>query len=102
MHITWERGNGSIALDRANGINSNILTLINLQPEDAGEYRCVVKNLFYGNCSSDYATMTIKGNYNVSNNIMHTYSQWCTYLAISVKLSFLKDTHSEYTTIQYI
>ena len=61
--ITWEKENGSISHDRANGINSNILTLINLRPQDAGNYRCVVEDSFYGTCSSDYAAVTITGNY---------------------------------------
>ena len=61
LFITWEKENDNIIFDRANGINSSILTLINLQPEDAGNYRCVVKDSFYGNCSSDYATITING-----------------------------------------
>ena len=60
--VTWEKENGNIAHDRANGINSNILTLINLHPEDAGNYRCMVEDSFYGNCISDYATITINGN----------------------------------------
>ena len=63
LFITWEKENDTIALDRANGINSGNLTLISLQPEDAGNYRCVVRGSFYGSCSSDYATITINGNY---------------------------------------
>ena len=61
--IIWEKENGSITHDdSASGINSSVLTLINLRPEDAGNYRCVVKDSFYGNCISDYATITINGN----------------------------------------
>ena len=63
--ITWEKENGIVTHERANGINSNILTLINLRPQDAGNYRCVVEDSFYGNstCSSDYASITVTGNY---------------------------------------
>ena len=61
--ITWEKENGIITHDRANGINSSTLTLINLRPQDAGNYRCVVEDSFYGDCSSDYATITVTGNY---------------------------------------
>jgi len=55
----WERQNGDIPSD-AIGVNSNTLTLINVQPEDAGNYQCVATNAS-GNSSSYYATLTING-----------------------------------------
>ena len=73
--VTWEKESGNITHDRANGINSSILTLINLHPEDAGNYRCVVEDSFYENCISDYATITINGNYIIPYMTIHA-SSW--------------------------
>ena len=39
----WERRYGSIPSD-ATGVSTNILTIFNLQIEDAGDYRCVAIN----------------------------------------------------------
>ena len=58
---SWERQDDSIP-SGANGVNTNTLTLINLQLEDAGQYRCVATN-DSGSTQSDYAMLTIKGIY---------------------------------------
>ena len=55
----WERENGSIP-SGATGVNTNTLTIINLTPEDAGNYRCVATNAS-GSSQSDYATLTVNG-----------------------------------------
>ena len=55
----WERQNGDIPSD-STGENTNTLTLINLQPEDPSNYRCVATNAS-GSRPSDYATVTING-----------------------------------------
>ena len=55
----WERQNGVIPSD-STGVNTNTLTLINLQPEDAGNYRCVATNAS-GSSESNYAHLTIDG-----------------------------------------
>ena len=58
--ISWEKENGTVR-HTASGAGTN-LTLTNLRPEDAGNYRCVVRGLFHGNCYSNYAAITINGN----------------------------------------
>ena len=55
----WERQSGSIS-SGAIGVNTNTLTIINLQPEDAGNYRCVATNAS-GSGYSEYATVIVKG-----------------------------------------
>ena len=56
---SWERQDGSISSD-STGVNTNALTLINLQPEDAGKYRCVATNAS-GSSESNYANLIING-----------------------------------------
>ena len=56
----WERENGKIP-SRAIGVYTNTLTLINVQPQDAGNYRCVAFACLI-NCNrsfSDYAAVTV-------------------------------------------
>ena len=55
----WERQRDVIPSDSI-GVNTNTLTLINLQPEDAGNYQCVATNAS-GSSFSNYADLTING-----------------------------------------
>ena len=57
LSYRWERQNDVIPSD-STGVNTNILTLINLQPEDAGNYRCVATNS-HGSNESNYATVNV-------------------------------------------
>ena len=57
LFYRWERQNDVIPSD-STGMNTNTLTLINLQPEDAGNYRCVATNAS-GSSESNYAHLTI-------------------------------------------
>jgi len=55
----WERQSGIFSCGTS-GVNTNTLTFVNMSPEDAGNYRCIV-------CSdndktiSSYANITIQG-----------------------------------------
>ena len=55
----WTRQSGSIP-SGATGVNTNTLTIINLTPEDAGNYRCVATNAS-GSSESNYANLTVVG-----------------------------------------
>jgi len=55
----WERQNGSIP-SGATGVNTYILTFINLTPQDTGNYRCIVTNAS-GSSESNYITVTVNG-----------------------------------------
>ena len=59
LSYNWERQDGNISSD-STGVNTNTLTLINLQPEDAGNYLCVATNAS-GSSESNYAHLTING-----------------------------------------
>ena len=56
---TWERQGGLIPFS-ATGLNTNILTMVNLQPEDVGNYRCIATSNS-GTSYSTYGKIAIKG-----------------------------------------
>ena len=55
----WEKEDDSIPYG-AVGVDSNTLTLVNLTPAHAGNYRCVVSSKSDSNFTN-YATVTING-----------------------------------------
>ena len=55
----WQKQNGVIPFD-STGVKTNILSLVNLQPEDAGNYQCVAIN-GTGSIESHYAMVTVLG-----------------------------------------
>jgi len=63
LSYSWERENGNISFG-AIGVNTDILTLTDIQPEDSGNYRCVAVNTC-GSTFSDYANITISGKINI-------------------------------------
>ena len=59
FNYQWEMKNGGFD-SRAQGVISHQLTITNLKPDDAGEYRCVMSNST-GKLLSDYVSITIRG-----------------------------------------
>ena len=56
---SWQRQHGAIPFNSV-GVNTSMLTLINLRLKDAGNYKCVVTNNS-GSAESDYATLHFRG-----------------------------------------
>jgi len=59
LNYMWIMKN-DIILSRVYGVNSSHLTIVNLKPEDSGDYQCLVSNST-GIISSDFATVNITG-----------------------------------------
>jgi len=55
----WERKNKQLPSNAVH-ISSEQLTIINLKPEDLGEYRCIMSNST-GQIASDYSRVIVKG-----------------------------------------
>ncbi len=59
LRYQWQRSETNLVNGgNVSGVNSNILTLVNVQPEDAGSYRIVVTNAF-GSVTSSVAVLTV-------------------------------------------
>ena len=59
LNYTWIRKN-DIFPSRAQGVNSSHLTIVDLKPEDSGDYQCIVSNNT-GTISSNFTTVDIRG-----------------------------------------
>ena len=59
FNYTWEKKSGSFPL-RAQGVHSSHLTIINVRPQDAGEYRCTVSNST-GRITSHFSKLIVTG-----------------------------------------
>ncbi|MDH7601741.1 MAG: phosphodiester glycosidase family protein [Armatimonadota bacterium] len=59
MSFRWQK-DGSDLVDggRFSGVNTDRLTISNVEPADAGNYRCIVTNT-YGTATSNYAALTL-------------------------------------------
>ena len=55
----WIRKNDGLPL-RAQGANTSQLTIVNLKPEDSGDYQCVVSNST-GTITSSFSAVNVEG-----------------------------------------
>ena len=55
----WIKKNDALP-SRAQGVNSSQLVIVNLKPEDSGDYQCVMSNNT-GTISSNFSTVSIRG-----------------------------------------
>ena len=59
LDYKWIKKN-NVLPSRAQGVNTRQLTIINLKPEDSGDYQCVMSNST-GTISSNFSTVNITG-----------------------------------------
>ena len=59
FNYKWIKKN-DVLLSRAQGINTSQLTIVNLKPEDSGDYQCVMSNST-GAISSNFSTVYVIG-----------------------------------------
>ena len=64
FNYKWIKKNDVLPL-RAQGVNTSQLNIVNLTPEDSGDYQCVMSNQT-GTISSKFSTVNIRGE--VNNN----------------------------------
>ena len=65
FNYKWIKKNDVLPL-RAQGVNTSQLTIVNLTPEDSGDYQCVMSNST-GTISSNFSTVNVTG----KNNYRH-------------------------------
>jgi len=59
LNYKWERRSGNLP-SKAQGTHTSNLIIVNLRPEDAGDYRCVVSNST-GTIGSRFSSLVIDG-----------------------------------------
>ena len=59
VNYTWEKRYSSLP-SRAQGANTSNMIIVNLKPEDSGEYRCTISNST-GKIYSEYALVVVAG-----------------------------------------
>ena len=59
FNYKWIRKN-NVLPSRAQGTNTSQLTITNLKPDDAGDYKCVINNST-GTISSNFSAVSITG-----------------------------------------
>ena len=59
FNYKWIRKNNTLP-SRAQGVNTSQLTIVNLKPDDSGDYQCVMSNST-GTISSNFSTVSITG-----------------------------------------
>ena len=74
LNYKWNRKNASLPAS-AVGVNTSILTIYRLTPEDAGDYQCVLSNIS-GVISSEFSTLKINGKFNHCNNSKNYLYLW--------------------------
>ena len=58
---TWEKRYSTLP-SRARGVNTSNIIIVNITPEDSGEYRCIM-NISTGRIFSSYESVSVKGTY---------------------------------------
>ena len=59
VKYTWEKRYSSLP-SRAQGVNTSNMIIVNLKPEDSGEYRCIISNST-GKIFSKYESLSVEG-----------------------------------------
>ena len=59
VSYTWEKRYSTLP-SRAQRVNTSNMIIVNLTPEDSGQYRCIISNST-GRIFSDYKSVTVKG-----------------------------------------
>ena len=59
FNYKWIKKN-DVLPSRARGVNTSQLTIINLKPEDSGDYQCVLNNNT-GTITSNFSAVNVKG-----------------------------------------
>ena len=69
FNYKWIKKNNVLPL-RAQGVNTPLLTIVNLTPEDSGDYQCVMSNST-GTISSKFFAVNVigKNNYRIDTSL---------------------------------